>query len=224
MPGSKKWPATGWHRLLKLILPALDELPGDISWAVGGGTALALKLNHRISYDIDILFEDARALRLLSPQRNEAVRALTRVWQEPGNYIKLEHEAGAIDLIVAPNRTERPTWRYRFAGRDLCFETPSEIMAKKLHHRGSRLLPRDVFDILALVEADPKTVHLAVAAAPEGARRAVDRIRRIAARTRATLGEEVNPTQSSAGLLEADPLAAADFLEGLLEGRAPRPR
>ncbi len=223
MPGSRKWPATQWRRLLELILPALDDLPEEITWAVGGGTALALKLNHRISYDIDVFFEDARALRLLSPQRNEKVRQIAGSWQEPGTYIKLEREEGEIDLIVAANRTERPTWRYRFEDRFLRFETPAEVLAKKLYYRGSRFLPRDVFDVLALIEADPRAVRLAVAAAPEGARRAADRIRRIATRLGATLGEEVNPTQGGAHLLQIDPLAAAEHIEALLPDGAARP-
>ncbi len=51
---------------MELVLPALDELPGGLSWTLGGGTGLAISLNHRISHDVDIFFQDAAALKLLS--------------------------------------------------------------------------------------------------------------------------------------------------------------
>src|SRR3546814_7709291 len=83
-PGSKKWPVSRWQSLFDAALPALDNLPDNIEWTLGGGTALALALSHRVSYDIDIFFTDARALRLLSPNRNDRVRRLSDRWQEPG--------------------------------------------------------------------------------------------------------------------------------------------
>src|SRR4051794_26702968 len=95
-PGSKKWPPTAWRDLLRLALPALEALPAGMSWALGGGTALALTLAHRVSFDIDVFFTDSRALRLLSPNRNPLVRAISDRWQEPGNYIKIERPEGEI--------------------------------------------------------------------------------------------------------------------------------
>ena len=58
MTGSRKWPATAWRHLLELALRALDAEAAETPWTFGGGTALALKLRHRISYDVDIFFED----------------------------------------------------------------------------------------------------------------------------------------------------------------------
>ena len=181
---------------------------------MGGGTALALKLHHRISYDIDIFLEDARHLRALSPNRNPAARAITDRWQEPGNYLRLERPEGAIDFILAARLTDLAPWLYEFKDRSVAIEEPAEILAKKLNYRGSRLLPRDIFDILAADRADPAIVKAAVAAAPDGARRATDRIRRIQDRYRQTITDEVNPTASGAALLEIDPLRAAEILSG----------
>ena len=220
MTGSRKWPATAWRKLLELVLPALDALPADCAWTLGGGTALALELGHRISYDIDLFFENARALRLLSPQRNPHVRALAGSWQEPGHYLKLERPEGAIDFLVGALRTASPTWRYDFDGRRVAVETPAEILAKKLHFRGSRLLVRDIFDLLALCDRDPGSLARAVVASPEGTRRAIDRIERLAGRYRATVDEEVNPTQAGTRYLGADPLAAAAALRTALESPA----
>ena len=212
MTGSRKWPATAWRTLLELALPALDEVGSDIGWVLGGGTGLALKINHRISYDIDIFLENSAHLRMLSPNRNKASHSITDRWQEPGHYIKLEREEGSIDFIVSGRQTDMAPWSYGFKGRDIPVEHPVEILAKKLKYRGSRILPRDIFDLLAVHRYDPDIVKTCVAAVPEGARRAEDRIRRIAKRYRETIRDEVNPTASGAELLELDPIWAAELL------------
>ena len=214
MTGSRKWPATAWRTLLELALPALDEVGAGLKWTLGGGTGLAIKLDHRISYDIDIFLEDASHLRALSPNRNSASRAITDRWQEPGNYLRLEREEGVIDFILAGRLTDLTPWLYRFQGRDIPIEDPAEILAKKLKYRGSRIIPRDIFDVLAVHHFDPAIVGAAVAAAPDGARRAVDRIRRIEKRYRETIKDEVNPTATGAELLEVDPIEAAEILSG----------
>ena len=51
-----------------------------------------------------------------------------------------------------------------------------------------------------------------MAAAPDGARRAIDRIRRIEKRYRETVSDEVIPTATGAELLEVDPIEAAEIL------------
>ena len=214
MTGSRKWPATAWRTLLELALPALDEIGSDVKWSLGGGTALALKIHHRISYDIDIFVEDAGHLRALSPNRNKASCAITDRWQEPGHYLKLECEEGAIDFIVASRLTDLTPWLYKFKNREIPVEEPAEILAKKLKYRGSRIIPRDIFDILAVHRSDPAIVKTALIAAPDGARRAVDRIRRIEKRYRETIKDEVNPTASGVEILEIDPLQAAEILSG----------
>ncbi len=214
MTGSRKWPATAWRTLLELAIPALDEVGADIKWTLGGGTGLALKLDHRISYDIDIFLENASHLRALSPNRNTAARAISNRWQEPGHYLRLEREEGVVDFIIAAQQTDLTPWIYSFKGRDVPIEEPAEILAKKLKYRGSRIIPRDIFDILAAHRLDSAITKAAVAAAPDGARRAADRIERIAKRYRETISEEVNPTATGAALLEVDPMEAAKILSG----------
>jgi hypothetical protein len=210
--GSQRWPATTWRTLLELALTALDELESDAKWTFGGGTALALKLNHRISYDIDIFLEDAAHLKALSPNRNLASRQITDHWQEPGHYIKLERKEGEIDFIVAAQQSDYSPWIYKFKSRDILVEDPIEILAKKLKYRGSKFIPRDIFDLLAIHRFDPTAVKKAVAATPDGAARAIDRIRRISERYKATIVDEVNPTSAGAEILEIDPLEAAQIL------------
>ena len=212
MTGSRKWPATAWRTLLELALSALDEVGPDVEWTLGGGTGLALKINHRISYDVDIFLKDAGHLRAISPNRNSAARAITDRWQEPGHYVKLEREEGSIDFIVAVQQTDLAPWRYEFKGRSIPVDEPAEILAKKLKYRSSGIVPRDIFDLLAIHHFDPEIVKEAVAAVPDGARRAADRIRRIGKRYRETIKDEVNPTANGAELLEVDPIEVAEFL------------
>jgi hypothetical protein len=214
LTGSRKWPATAWRTLLELALPALDEVGANVRWTLGGGTGLALKLDHRISYDIDIFLENTSHLRALSPNRNAAARAISNRWQEPGHYLRLEREEGVVDFIIAAQQTDLTPWIYSFKGRDVPIEEPAEILAKKLKYRGSHIIPRDIFDILAVHRFDPAIVTTAVAAAPDGARRAADRIGRIAKRYRETISEEVNPTATGAELIEVDPIEAAKILSG----------
>ena len=219
MNGSRKWPATAWRTLLELALPALDEVGADVKWTLGGGTGLALKLEHRISYDIDIFLEDAGLLRALSPRHNRASRTISDRWQDPGHYLRLEREEGVIDFMIAARVTDLAPWHYSFKERDIPVEEPAEILAKKLKYRGSQIIPRDIFDILAVQRIDPAIVKSAVVAAPDGARRAADRIRRITKRYRETISKEVNPTAGGAELLEIDPMEAADILCEAYEGR-----
>ena len=89
--GSRKWRSSQWKLLLELVLPALNELPKKLTWSLGGGTALSISLNHRVSYDIDIFFQDASALNFLSPHKNKKIRALSDDWQHPGNYLNAVH-------------------------------------------------------------------------------------------------------------------------------------
>lgn len=212
MTGSRRWPATAWRELLELALPALDEAGTRCRWTLGGGTALSLRLNHRISYDIDLFFEDAACLAALSPNRNRAARAISDRWQEPGHYLKIERDEGAIDFIVAARQSDAPSWSLEFEGRKVPVEDPVEILAKKLRYRGSRLAARDLFDIAAVHRADPSALQRAAAAVPDAVRRAVDRIERMADRYRETIRGEVNPTQSGAELLDVDPLDVARML------------
>lgn len=45
---------------MQLALPALDHVfgrkdpDGDPDWTLGGGTAIAIALDHRVSFDVDV--------------------------------------------------------------------------------------------------------------------------------------------------------------------------
>ncbi|MEK1893849.1 MAG: nucleotidyl transferase AbiEii/AbiGii toxin family protein [Rhizobium sp.] len=61
-----------WHTLLDRAIRGLESLkksnvaPED--WTLGGGTALMLHHQHRMSQGIDIFIDDAQYLAFLSPR------------------------------------------------------------------------------------------------------------------------------------------------------------
>lgn len=207
-----------WAPLLDAALAALATLGPLVSWSWGGGTALAQHLDHRVSVGIDIFLPDATSLRALSPRRNPTVRAVTGRWQEPGHYLKLELPGGEVDFIVAALLTEPGTSPWPWRGRDIPLETVTEVLAKKLHWRGSRVLARDLFDLEAARRLDPVGFALAVLAAPEGARRVADRIRTGLPRLKRELPLAVRPLPAGAPLLSVDLLELAAALETAAAG------
>lgn len=110
-PGSKKWRTSDWPTLLRHAASLIDTLSQRPNWTFGGGTSLAVRYEHRISYDIDIFVSDSETLTALSPARNPATRSLLagRLYQFPGNYLKLQLDGGEIDFTVGDNRTSNPT-------------------------------------------------------------------------------------------------------------------
>jgi len=213
--------ASQWQGLLRSAIRAIDALTTEPEWSWGGGTALSTQLDHRVSYDIDLFIDSAGALRQLSPNRNPVSRELTDRWQEPGHYLKLELEEGEIDFLVAAARTPEPTRPFEFEGRIIRRETPAEVLAKKLHFRGSKMLARDVFDLAATRELDPDQFESAVKHAAQGARRAADELRRRAKRIAKEMPLAVNPTPTGARFVDIDPLEIAAVLLEIASGDDP---
>ncbi|MGH6949151.1 MAG: nucleotidyl transferase AbiEii/AbiGii toxin family protein [Kiloniellales bacterium] len=205
---------TRWPELLRIALSALDTLPPETRWSWGGGTALSIRLEHRISFDIDIFLSDSTSLRLLSPQRNDVVRRIADNWHEPGHYLKLLCDEGELDFIASGILTSPGTTPWDFEGHRVPLETVAEVIAKKLHYRASRALARDVFDFAAALEFAPQELKDAIRAEPEGARRAADWIRRHISRLAREWPQAVRPTKVGEALLDVDLLAVAAELDG----------
>ncbi|GBQ86693.1 hypothetical protein AA14337_3390 [Acetobacter malorum DSM 14337] len=162
--GSKRWPASIWLQLLPQALTILDEgLKAGNEWSFGGGTALALHLKHRISYDIDIFLHSGR-VRDLTPYKCEATKRILgdRKFQYPGNYLKLELQGGEIDFLQISPLTDDPYVWMSINGREVPVETPSEIIAKKIAYRSSEFKLRDIFDLSCALRADPDFMDAAI--------------------------------------------------------------
>lgn len=167
MKWQNSW-SNSWKDLLLLALPALNKLPKELEWDLGGGTALMVSINHRVSKDVDIFFENARALKLLAPSINPLTKCICDESQQPGHYIKLiKYDKGEIDFLVSRTFEDRPNKPYEFSHNGLTqaikVETPKEIISKKIFHRASQFTIRDIFDTAAIAQKSPASLmHLSL--------------------------------------------------------------
>lgn len=115
-----------------------------------------LQIAHRESRDIDIFLPDPQQLALLDPEKRDL-----RFEVKPNGYFGdgakflkfvFEH-LGEIDFIVAGPLTSNPAAKRVLEGVELLLDSVPEIIAKKIHYRGSSIKPRDIFDIAAAGEA-----------------------------------------------------------------------
>jgi hypothetical protein len=149
-----------WPELFDVAMSIIDQANGQgigmYNWSFGGGTALMLQIQHRESHDIDLFIDDAQYLPYLNPETQGYDLSLA-----PSDYetdgtraLKIVFDGvGEIDFICCDPVTDEPFAMSEIRGRSIKLETPAEILAKKVVFRGSRLQPRDMFDIAAVVQA-----------------------------------------------------------------------
>ena len=151
-----------WEYLFDRAMDALDSIDRALfpqpQWTFGGGTALMLRYRHRVSKDIDIFVDGPQWLSVLSPRLNDTTDMLSRDYVEDTMYLKLALVEGEIDFIAAPLLTRPGAIRTELRGRVVSVETPTEIVAKKLHFRGTRLRPRDVIDLAVVCNDNPRNL------------------------------------------------------------------
>lgn len=158
---------SAWASLLDLALPALDHaLPDERDalsrgsaprWTLGGGTALALRIGHRISDDIDI-FLSGVSLKLLTPGSNPVAQTISPKFDWPGHYLKYHRTDGEIDFLSSALLTEPGFSREAFRGRTVALETIDEVMVKKLRYRSHSFTLRDAFDLACVAKSKPETI------------------------------------------------------------------
>ncbi len=229
--GSGRWLPTQWQELMRLTLRAVDSITtaGEPSprWTFGGGTALALDLGHRFSYDIDAFLDSAKLIQKLAPVINPVTRSicwnsetLRPDYQYPGHYLKLIVKGiGEIDFLGASPLLQDATTPFEFEGRTIVRERPCEIIAKKIYLRGSTFKARDIFDLTGTYIALPDELTQA-SSSPFLTPDIYSRVRiRIQARMKAfkeEIVEEVYPTdfgQSYIGDACERALDALEFME-----------
>lgn len=145
-----------WPDLFEQAIAIIDQANalgiGMDDWTFGGGTALMLQIGHRDSHDVDLFISDAQYLPFLNPEIQGFDLGLP-----PNSYetdgtkaLKIVFDGiGEIDFICCASVTIHPYARANVLGRHIRRELPAEIIAKKIMFRGSRLQPRDMFDIAA---------------------------------------------------------------------------
>src|SRR5688572_7878473 len=135
-----------WERLferaLRLIDSVAEHVPPLTDWTFGGGTVLMRRHKHRFSKDIDIFIGDAQYLGHLTPRLNATAESLTSNYIEQAGFIKLSFREGEIDFVVSGSLTQSPFVIESLMGRDVRVETSTEIIAKKVWHRGAEFTAR----------------------------------------------------------------------------------
>ena len=149
-----------WGELFDYAMDIIDRavtpegVPSE--WSFGGGTALMLQIDHRISYDIDFFNEDLQQLGHICAIAMDWYVDVGRAgYKTDGyNFMKLDFTGlGQVDFIITDHIVNDCTRKQTVRGRDVLLETVPEIIAKKIFHRGYRHLPRDIFDIAAACRA-----------------------------------------------------------------------
>lgn len=120
-----------------------------------------LRYAHRQSKDIDIFVPDPQYLGFVTPRLSEAAAAVSPDYVEAANFVKLIRKEGEIDFVASPNLTPHPYETWDLLGRPVRVETATEIVAKKLWHRGDMATARDLFDLALVIEKEPDQLRTA---------------------------------------------------------------
>jgi predicted nucleotidyltransferase component of viral defense system len=151
-----------WETLFQRALVLIDSTSASgkalTGWSFGGGTVLMRRYHHRFSKDIDIFIPDPQYLGYLTPRLNETAESLTTDYVEEAESLKLRFPEGEIDFVASAALTSDPTIVETLFGRQVMVETSTEIVAKKLWHRGDRIAARDIFDVAMVAEMEPASL------------------------------------------------------------------
>ena len=196
-----------WRDLLDLALPALDHVYGRSwdgtsrpGWTLGGGTALAIRIDHRISYDID-LFVPGVTLKLFTPAQNPAAKLISPVFRWPGHDLKFERPEGEIDFLSPPLQTEPGFTALPYRDRQIAVETLGEVIVKTIRFRSARFTARDVYDLAAVAEASPDLPNVLAAEVPDALARTLESTELQAARGEDALSAAIAVTVRGRALL-----------------------
>ncbi len=150
---------TVWEILFLRALELIDSVGRAgvtlEGWTFGGGTVLMRRYQHRLSRDIDIFLPDPQYLPYLTPRLNTTAESLTSEYIEQQGFLKLFFPEGEIDFVVSGTLTAAPTAIETVLGRQVLVETSTEIIAKKVWHRGAEFTARDIFDLALVAEREP---------------------------------------------------------------------
>lgn len=151
-----------WETLFQRALALIDSIAkSGVSfepWSFGGGTVLMRKYRHRLSKDIDIFVPDPQYLGYVSPRLNDTAESMTSDYLEQANFLKLRFPEGEIDFIASAPLTANPTVAETLFDHVVRVETATEIIAKKLWHRGAEFRARDLFDLALVAVKEPRAL------------------------------------------------------------------
>jgi hypothetical protein len=150
------FPEGPWKVLLEKAYGLFDAIVDDgftpPLWSLGGGTVLMFHFAHRKSKDIDIFIPDPQFLGYINPRTGGRGEDITSDYKDTAEYVKLFLPEGEIDFVASSTLTKNPFEVYEVLGRNILLETPVEIVAKKIWHRGDRATARDLLDLAMVIE------------------------------------------------------------------------
>lgn len=151
-----------WETLFQRALVLIDSVAKSGTnfepWSFGGGTVLMRRHRHRFSKDIDIFVPDPQYLNYVTPRLNDTAESMTGDYVEAANSLKLIFPEGEIDFVASAPLTSNPFVVERLFDRDIRVETSTEIIAKKIWHRGTQFKARDMFDLALVAEKEPRAL------------------------------------------------------------------
>jgi len=152
-------PSGVWEQLLPHALKVIEDIKThgikNPFWTFGGGTVLMLRYQHRISKDIDIFVPDPQYLGFATPRLSDVAAEISDDYiEESSSYVKLIRPEGEIDFVASPNLTSPGFEEWHLKNNLIKVETGTEIVAKKLWHRGDRATARDLFDLALVIEKE----------------------------------------------------------------------
>ena len=155
----KALPSGVWEELLPHALKVIEDIKThgikNPFWTFGGGTVLMLRYQHRISKDIDIFVPDPQYLGFATPRLSDVAAKISDDYiEESSSYVKLIRPEGEIDFVASPNLTSPGFEEWHLKNNLIKVETGTEIVAKKLWHRGDRATARDLFDLALVIEKE----------------------------------------------------------------------
>lgn len=213
-PSSGAWPDSHWESLFLQAADLLAERCPGAYWTFGGGTALALRYAHRISYDVDIFLHDVQVVAYLTPRTNDIAASIATTYEESANGVRLVTPRGDIDFVAAADVTDVSPETMVVQGRETRVQASAEILAKKIQYRGYQFTHRDIFDLAVLMQQDANEVEIALSFC---GRDAIEKTARMIAARLPSLTEElpdyVNPTRSFASLMGRAKDIVIDFPE-----------
>ncbi|MBK4734836.1 nucleotidyl transferase AbiEii/AbiGii toxin family protein [Noviherbaspirillum pedocola] len=165
MSAPSSLPDGPWQILLRHALTLIDEIDrhgrSNPYWTFGGGTVLMLRYQHRLSNDIDLFVPDPQYLGYVSPRLSDVAASICADYEEGAQFIKLSLPEGEIDFVASPNLMPSAVEEWVLFDRPVRVETSTEIVAKKMWHRGDRPTARDLFDLCLVIEREPEALRAA---------------------------------------------------------------
>lgn len=159
-----KFPPGPWSGLFESAMSLLAQVASQgirvPPWSMGGGTVLMFYYQHRQSKDVDIFISDPQFLSYLNPRLGGPSESMTLEYKESANFIKLYLDDGEIDFVVSSPLTAHPSVPHEVLGHSVLLETPVEIVAKKMWHRGDIATARDLFDLAFVIENEADSLRL----------------------------------------------------------------